>query len=431
MKTNKIIKNASWIIGCQIVKSIMNLIISMLTARYLGPSNYGIINYAASLTAFALPIMQLGLSNILVQEIINHPHEEGKAIGTATILSSLSAIFCVFGIIAFASIANKGETETIIVCGLYGMSLIFQSFELVHYWFQAKLLSKYVSISVLIGYFTISLYKLYLLISSKSVEWFAISYSIEYALIAAILLFLYKKKSNQKLAFSFEKAKSMLSRSRYYIVSSLMVVIFAQTDRIMLKLMIGNEATGYYSAAVTCAGLTGFVFSAIIDSMRPVIFESKKISIDSFKNNMQNLYTIIIYLSLMQSIFITVFSELIIKILYGSAYVASISALRIVVWYTTFAYLGSVRNIWILAESKQKYLWIINLSGATLNVILNYILIPIWGINGASLASLTTQFFTNFVVGYIIKPIRENNSIMIKSLNIKNIFRIVKSFKLR
>ena len=91
----------------------------------------------------------------------------------------------------------------------------------------------------------------------------------------------------------------------------------------------------------------------------------------------------------------------------------------------------SVRNIWILAENKQKYLWIINLSGASLNVILNYILIPVWGICGASFASLVTQFFTNVIVGYILKPIRKNNDIMLKALDIKNVFNIIKSLKLR
>ena len=95
----------------------------------------------------------------------------------------------------------------------------------------------------------------------------------------------------------------------------------------------------------------------------------------------------------------------------------AVSALQLVVWYTTFSYLGSVRNIWILAEGQQKYLWIVNLSGASLNVLLNYVLIPYYGIMGASFASLVTQIFTNVIIGFIIRPIRENNRIMIQSLN--------------
>ena len=99
------------------------------------------------------------------------------------------------------------------------------------------------------------------------------------------------------------------------------------------------------------------------------------------------------------------------------------------VWYTTFSYLGTVRNIWIVAENKQKYLWIINFSGAILNVVINYILIPLYGINGAAIASLITQIFTNFVLGFIIRPIKDNNRIIIDSLNPNNIFAVIKKIK--
>ena len=97
----------------------------------------------------------------------------------------------------------------------------------------------------------------------------------------------------------------------------------------------------------------------------------------------------------------------------------------IIVWYTTFSYLGSARNIWVMAEGKQKYLWIMNLSGAILNIVLNLLLIPVYNIMGAAIASLITQIFTNVIIGFIIKPIRENNNLMIKALDIrilKNIF---------
>ena len=77
MIKNKVVKNASWIIGCRIVQSVFALIVSMLTARYLGPSNFGLINYAASIVAFFLPIAQLGINNILVHEFVNNPEEEG------------------------------------------------------------------------------------------------------------------------------------------------------------------------------------------------------------------------------------------------------------------------------------------------------------------------------------------------------------------
>ena len=221
----------------------------------------------------------------------------------------------------------------------------------------------------------------------------------------------------------------MLDKSKYYIISELMIVVFAQTDRIMLKLMVDESATGLYSAAVSCAGMTSFVFAAIIDSFRPVIFESKKKDEESFKRNMCRLYSIVIYLAVIQCIGIFLLSKYIILILYGSEYLPAIDALKIISWYTVFSYLGAIRNIWILAENKQRIIWKIDVSGALANVALNALLIPSFGINGAAFASLVTQFFTNVVVVAILKEVRPNIGFMLKSLSPKWIVDIVKSIK--
>ena len=425
MKKGTSLNNAIWIIGCKIFQSLLALVVTMLSARYLGPTGYGLINYAASITAFVLPIMQLGLRSTLVQEFVNNPHREGEILGTSLCMNILSAICCMIGISAFVSVANAGETDTLIVCALYSINLIFQALEMSQYWFQAKLLSKYTSLAMLFAYIVTSVYKIYLLAAGKSIYWFAIAQAIDFMIIAVTLLIMYRKIGEQKLSFSLKLGRKLLSKSRYYIVSSLMVTIFAQTDKIMLKLMMGDEVIGYYSAAVTCAGITGFVFSAIIDSMRPSVFESRKRSENAFEDNMKLLYSLIIYLSLAQCVFITLFSKLIVNVLYGSAYAATVPVLRIVVWYTTFSYMGPVRNIWILAEGKHSILWVINCSGAVMNVILNLVLIPWLGANGAAIASLLSQLFTNVIVGFILRPIRPNNALMLAALNPKFIVRQV------
>lgn len=426
MQTNKVVKNASWIIGCRVCQSVFSLIITMLTARYLGPSNYGTISYAASIVAFLVPVMQLGLGNVLVNETVCHPDEEGKIFGSALVVSLVGSLVCMVGIASFVSVANAGNTETIIVCILYSFVLFCQALELIQYWYQAKYLSKYSSIVSLCAYVVVSAYKVFLLVTQKSIYWFAVSNAIDYFLIAIALLVIYRKMGGRHLSFSWQIAKRMLSVSRYYIVSSLMVTIFAQTDKIMLTLMLDEATTGYYSAATACAGMASFVFGAIIDSARPAIFESKNESRESFERNVAGLYSVVTYLSLAQSLVMTFFAQIIVMLLYGADYGPAVPALQLVVWYTTFSYFGAVRNIWILAERQQKYLWIINLSGALMNVVLNAFLIPVWGLMGAAFASLVTQIFTNVILGFIIRPLMRNNILMIKGLNPMSIVRLIK-----
>lgn len=426
MEGKKVLKNAGWIIGCKIVQAVLAVVVTTLSARFLGPSGYGLVDYAAAIVTFVTPIMFLGFNSTIVQELIKEPEKEGETLGTAMLSSFFMSFLCLGGVVVFAAVANRGEKDTLIVCALYSALLMAQALEMIVYWFQAKLLSKYSSIISLIAYVIIAAYKIFLLATGKSVYWFAIANALDYGLIAIFSFIVYKKLGGMKLTFSWSTFCRMFRSSRYYILANMMVTIFAQSDKIMIKLYIDNAAVGYYSAAVTCANMTGFVFGAIIDSFRPLIFDNKKNDEAAFEKNMTRLYSIIIYFALLQSVAITIFSKVIIHILYGNEYEPSINALKIVVWYTTFSYFGSVRNIWLLAEEKQRYLLWINLGGALANIILNAFLIPVMGINGAALASLITQIFTNLIMGFILKPIRPNNRLIGKALNPMVLFSMIK-----
>ena len=140
------------------VQAILGFFIAIFTARFLGPENYGIVTYASSLTSFVLPIVQLGFTSVLVYEFVNNPHDEGKILGTTILLSVISAFISILGIFTFCMITNVGEKDTIIVCTLYSISLVFQATELIIYWFQAKYLSKYTAIAMFIAYVVMSLY---------------------------------------------------------------------------------------------------------------------------------------------------------------------------------------------------------------------------------------------------------------------------------
>lgn len=428
-KRNSTVKNATWIISCKIVQSFIGIIINMLSAQYLGPSRFGIINYAASIASFLLPVTQLGFRSTLVRDIIAQPDKEGETVGTALFFSLLSSVVCIVGITSFVSITSPNEPVTILVCMLYSITLSVQALEMIQYWFQAKLISQYTSLTSLFAYTVVAIYKIYLLATGKSVYWFSVTYAIDHFLIAATLIVCYKKLGGQKFTVSFSRFRQMLSASKHFILSSLMVTIYAQTDKIMLKFMMSDEAVGIYSVAVGCAGMTSFIFAAIIDSCRPSVFENKKRDQASYENSLKMCYSVVIWLSLAQSIFMSGLSKPIIHIMYGEAYSQSASVLGLVVWYTTFSYLGSIRNIWIIAENKQKYLWVINMSGALANVVMNAILIPAIGTMGAALASLLTQIFTNVVIGFILEPIRYNNVLMMGSLNPRILLNGLKSIK--
>ncbi len=421
----KLFQNTVWIIACKIGQSVLGLIVGMLTARYLGPSNYGIINYAASITAFFFPLAHLGLQSTAVSELVLSPNQEGETMGTILGMSVLGGLASVVSIFLFSLVVHRGETETILVCVLQSLSLLFQMTEMIQYWYQAKLMSKYTSLISMAAYTLVSVYKVFIIVTGKSIYWFAVTMAFDYLLITAALLLLYRRLGTQKLSFNMVLVKPLFTRSKHYILSGMMVSLFAQTDKVMIKWICGNAQSGYYAVAVTCATMSSFVFQAIIDSYRPVIVADKRNNMGSYQKYMVQLYSIIIYLGVAQSIVLTVFAKLVIGIIYGQDYLPAVPILQMITWYSTFSYMGAVRNVWILAEEQQKYLWIINLSGAILNILANILLIPIMGAVGAAVASVVTQFFTNFVLCFLVRAVRPTARLIFQALDPRTLLNLL------
>lgn len=421
----KVLKNAAWIIGCRIVQVVFALVINILQTRELKPDGFGQLSYAISICAFMLPIVRLGIENVLVNEFIRHPEEEGKIMGTSLLLTFISSLVCIGGAAAFVAVANPNEPVTLIVCVLYSLLLIAQSLDLVQYWFQAKYLSKYTSLTILLTYIVITAYKIFLLVTHKSIYWYAVSNALDYGIISAVLMIIYRVKGGQRMTFSWQTAKRVFDQSKHYILPQLMVAVYAQSGTLLLKALYDTETVGFYSLAVTISGYTNFFFVAIIDSMRPLIFESKLIGEKPYRDNVTALYSIVTYLALAQSVVISLAAGWLIPTLYGSNYNAAVLPTQIIIWYSTFSYIGSVRNVWMLAEKKQRYLWIINMGGAIVNVGLNLVLIPALGAVGAAITALITQIFTNVIMSFFIKPIRESNLFLLRGLDPRYLKRLV------
>ncbi|MBR6777181.1 MAG: polysaccharide biosynthesis C-terminal domain-containing protein, partial [Clostridia bacterium] len=305
----------------------------------------------------------------------------------------------------------------------YSLLLISQSLEQIQYWFHAQYLSKYVSIVSFCAYLLISIYKIALLATEKGIYWFAVSNSIDHLVIAISLFVIYKVKKGQKLKFSVGMVKTLWDKGRHYILPELMGLVLAQSDRIMLRFMCGDSEVGLYSAAYSICVMTSFVFSAIITSFRPLILQAKVESAEEYEHSIIKLYGIIIYLSLLQSVCVSIFNPLIINILYGESYISAVPILFVIIWYTPFSYIGSVRTVWVLAEDKQKYLWIISFTGMVLNIALNLVLIPFLKGTGAAIATLATQIFTNIIIVSLVKPLRINIKYILKSFNLKRIIK--------
>ena len=419
---NKAVKNSGWLVGSKIGQMVISLLVSLITARYLGPSNYGLINYGTSFTAFFTSFCTLGINSLLVKEFVDHPEQEGQIIGTSLVLKGIASLLSALTIVAVVSVLDHDEPATIAVVALCSLGLLFAVFNSFTYWFHRHLKSKFAAIATFIAYSVTAVYRIVMVVLGQSVYWFALVSAVDHAVLAILLFAFYKKESGQRLGFSWSYGKELLSRSKHFILSGLMVAIYGQTDKLMLKQMLDVTATGYYATATTINNLWCFVLTAIVDSLNPAIMEAHKAGNEElFKRKNRQLYALVFYISMVVALGFNIFAELIVLILYGRAYLPAAGPLRIISWYTAFSYLGVARNSWLVSKNKQRHMIKLYLGAAIVNVVLNLMLIPVCGATGAAIASLIAQIMTGIVMPFFIKELRENGKMMVEGIMLKDI----------
>lgn len=420
-KVNRVVKNAGWLIMGKIAQMLINLVVGLLTARYLGPSNYGLIHYAAAYTGFFSSFCTLGINSVLVKELLDPDRNQGQTLGSALLLQMVSSALSAVTIVCIVFVADRGDPEVVMVALLSGVGMILQMFGIFNYWFQARLQSKISAVASFAAYMITAVYKVFLLITEKSVVWFAFANAVDYIGAAFILYGAYCKYGGEKLCFSSVRAKELLQKSCHFILPGLMVAVYAQTDKIMLRQMIGDAENGYYATAVSLCGVWCFVLSAIIDSLYPEITKAHQTDKALYIRRNKQLYAIVFYISMLVSAVIAVLAGPIVSILYGEAYLPAVAPLRILTWYTAFSYLGVARNAWVVCEDRQRYLKWVYFISAVANVILNLWLIPVYGAPGAALASLAAQVITTMVAPFLISGLRENAVIMLEAILLRGL----------
>lgn len=299
---NRVVKNAGWLIFGKLANMVLAFVVGIFAARYLGPNRYGLINYAAAYASFFASLCTLGINSVIVKNFADHPEQEGETIGTTLLLRAASSFLSALAIIGIVSVVDKGEGLTVAVTALYSISLVFQVFDTLNYWFQARLQSKYASIAALAAYVAVSVYKIILLMLGKSVLWFAVAASLDHIVLAVFLLAAYFRNGGARFSCSLSKARELLASSGSFILAGLMISIYASTDRLMLKQMLGAEAVGHYSLAVTISGSWAFVLAAMIDSLYPEIVRCYREDRLLYQRKNRQLYALVLYTALAVSV---------------------------------------------------------------------------------------------------------------------------------
>ncbi len=423
MEKNKkrVIANMSWLMGGKIVNMILSFFVSLATARYLGPSNFGSINYVAAYVSFFSSIASLGLSVIVIKEVSSGEEDDNKVIWTGILMRFLTAVASTIAVVAFFAIAKRNDPLLVPIAALESIAILASAFDTFMYWFQGKLLGKYVSIAGVIAYLAMSLYRLYLLANGADILWFAFATSVDTLVLALVLFIFYVKENGFRPVISLPLGKKLLKQSYHYLISGLIAILYSKIDQIMLGDMLDKASVGLYSAALAIAGLWGMIPSAFIQSVSPILYKNAQTDRGMFLKRLRQSYAGIWFLNVCWSLAISLFSYWVVLLLYGAEYMGARKALIIVVWYSGISSLGSLTQVYLATENKNKYINYFALAGLVTDVALNALLIPHFGITGAAVATLATYCVIHIVMPLVIKDTREAAVLILQGMIFRDV----------
>jgi PST family polysaccharide transporter len=422
-----ILHNSGWLFADKIIRMGVGLFVGVWIARYLGPEQFGLWNYALAFTGLFGAFATLGLDGIVVRDLVKNPERQNVLLGSAFALKLIGGVITLLLALVAISLLRGGETLTLWLVGLSSAGFIFQSVNVVDFYFQSKVQSKYTVYAANAAFLIMTLVKIALLVTAAPLIAFAWAGLAEVVFTAAFLLLAYSINHHNIHEWRYESsvAKSLLKDSWPLIFAGLAVSLYMRIDQVMLGEILGPSDVGLYSVAVRLSEVWYVIPTIIVSSVMPAVMNGRKQSIELYSQRLQQLFDHLVKLAYLVAITMSFLANPLIHYLYGDSYSQAGAILAVHIWSAVFVFLGVATTPWTLAEKTMKYSLYQTLIGAVLNILLNFYMIPYYGVVGAALATALSQCISVWISNLFFKVNRplfwmQTNSILMIS-SYKNI----------
>jgi O-antigen/teichoic acid export membrane protein len=394
----KYFSNTSWLMLDKVANLAIAFAIGILVARYLGPVNFGIFSFAKSIAMVFVVLCGVGLERFVIKDFVNNAHAPNVIFGTTLILQLAAASLSVLVFFIISPMIINEEIAFYLALMFLLVSL-FDAFSVIRYYFSSQVQARYTAKVAMFKIAFSSLLKLGVVYYKLPLIYFGYVAVAESVLGSIGLILVLNARSQFRIRqwkFDHTYGRKLLTESWPMLISGFLTFIYMEIDQIMIKFMLGNREVGLFSIAVKLSNIWFFIGSVLCSSLFPAILNAKKTSERVYQERLNKLFKFLIVTGVIISGTVFLLSEFIINTLFGMEYILAKGSLQIHIWSVIFVFIGIAGTQWFITENLQKMLLQRTITGAVVNVLLNLILIPHLGINGAAISTLAAQFMASY-----------------------------------
>lgn len=389
--TRAVVANASWMMIERVFTMAVNLAVTLLLARSLGPEVFGQLAYVLAAVTLVLPLAALGVNDVVTRELVEARYEPRQVMATTLGMRLLGALLGLGVLLAWVLLASDLTLEARMALAVLALASVTQAVQVVRFYFQAQLAHKAVSLVRGAVVLVSGSAKIAVAWWTQDLFWIAVVFAAEYVVTDGGLLLLYRQATRAWLGlrdFSLSYARLLFRQTGWLVLSGVAAAIYLKIDQIMLGHMATDEILGQYALAARLSEAWYFLAVAIVSSYFTVLMKHREKRPQWFTAHVQHLLDAMLLLALSIAVVVSLAAPVLVPWLFGAEYHASAAILTLHIWAGVFVFMRAVASKWLLSLRYTRFSLVTHGAGAILNVLANLWLIPRYGGMGAALATV-------------------------------------------
>jgi PST family polysaccharide transporter len=399
--------NLGWLVGEKFIRLVFSVLVGFWVARYLGPFQFGRLNYALALVGMGLAMAECGVEAIVKREVIAAPERGSALLRAAWQLRLTMGAGCYGLLMIWSAVAITGRDDRILLA-IAGLMLFQPALAVGDLWLQATLRARTAVFAqtCMLGF---GAFARVMLIKAAAPVWTFAAVSAGEMLLAGALLTALARRAGLRWSNGEKnrlRAPELFRQAWPLMVSSLAVILYMRIDIVMLRSMKGEAMAGTYAAAVKLSELWYFLPVALGSSLLPALLSARAAGREAYAARLEQYFDLSAGLAYVLAIPCALAAPWLVRIVYGPSFVDAGPVLALHVWGTVFVFIGVARAHFLFNENLGRLHLIATASGALLNIGLNLLLIPNHGAWGAALATVVAQAMVTWVFSFFFESTR-------------------------
>ncbi len=420
-------ENFFWLVLERVFAIIDGLFVGALIARHLGTMEYGFLAYGGSIVAMLLPIVNLGADAVVVRHFVQEPTNRRQLLWTVLLTRTMVASIIVL-LVAFVMALQSNESSTLserLTVVALSTSLLGHAISSPRLLLEAQTNVKWSVWAALIAMAISVIIRVTLLYTDGSTTDFAIVPTLTMICsgVLTIASMFYLKALPRICLPNFHLIRALTRECWPLTIGALMVAIYMNLDVSMLRAMKDSSTAGVFSVAAQMSSAFYFVPTAFAASYFPILALAKEESFARYEQKLKR------YLEINTALALGCFSlsmfaaPIVIEILYGDEFLASIAIFRIHLLALPFVFFGVARAQHLIIVKQHRFSLTVCGIGLATNLLLNLFLIPRYSAAGAAAATVASYFLSGFLISFFWSPTVPFGLLQIRSLACRSLWK--------